>query len=45
MLIPDLIFPVYKIDREKVGKNVSKEYLKIPKRKSEAVVFENCLKD
>jgi hypothetical protein len=29
----------------KVEKNVSKEHLKIPKRYSEAVVFENCLKD
>ena len=44
-LIPDLIFPVYQIDREQSWKNVSKEHLKIPKRYSEAVVFENCLKD
>jgi hypothetical protein len=41
VLIPDLIFPVYKIDREQSWKNVSKEHLKIPKRYSEAVVFEN----
>ena len=45
MLIPDLIFPVYKIDREQSWKNFSKVHLKIPKRYSEAVVFENCLKD
>jgi hypothetical protein len=45
VLIPDLIFPVYKIDREQSWKNVSKEHLKIPKKYSEAVVFENCLKD
>ena len=45
VLIPDLIFPVYKIDREQSWKNVSMERLKIPKRYSEAVVFENCLKD
>ena len=45
VLIQDLIFPVYKIDREQSWKNVSKEHLKIPKRYSEAVVFENCLKD
>jgi hypothetical protein len=44
-LIPNLIFPVYQIDREQSWKNVSKEHLKIPKRYSEAVVFENCLKD
>ena len=29
----------------KVEKNVSKKHLKIPKRFSEAIVFENCLKD
>jgi hypothetical protein len=45
VLIPDLIFPVYKIDREQSRKNVSKKHLKIPKRYLEAVVFENCLKD
>jgi hypothetical protein len=45
VLIPDLIFPVYKIDREQSWKNVSKEHLKIPNRYSEAVAFENCLKD
>jgi hypothetical protein len=45
VLIPDLIFPVNKIDREQSWKNVSKEHLKIPKRYSEAVVFENCLKN
>ena len=45
MLIPDLVFPVYKIDRKHlVRKNISKERLKIPKRYSEAVVFENFLK-
>jgi hypothetical protein len=41
--MPDLIFPVYKIDCEQSWKNVSKEHLKIPKRYSEAVVFENCI--
>jgi hypothetical protein len=41
LLISDLVFPVYKIDHEKT--NVSKERLKIPKRYSEAVVFENFL--
>ena len=41
----DLIFPVYKIDREQSEENVSKERLKIPKRYSEVVVFENFLKD
>jgi hypothetical protein len=45
VLIPDLIFPVYKIDCEQSWKKVSKERLKIPKSYSEAVVFENCLKD
>jgi hypothetical protein len=45
VLIPDLIFPVYEIDREQSWKNVSKEHLKILKSYSEAVVFENCLKD
>jgi hypothetical protein len=45
LLIPDLIFPVYKIDCEQSEKNVSKECLKIPKRYSEVVVFENFLKD
>jgi hypothetical protein len=45
VLIPDLVFPVYKIDREQSEKNISKERLKIPKRYSEAVVFENFLKD
>jgi hypothetical protein len=45
VLIPDLIFPVYKIDCEQSWKNVSREHLKIPDRYSEAVVFENCLKD
>ena len=45
VLIPDLIFPVYKIDREQSWKKISKEHLKIPKRYSEAIVFENCLKD
>jgi hypothetical protein len=45
VLIPDLIFPVYKVDREQSWKNVSKEHLKMPNRYSEAVVFENCLKD
>ena len=45
VLIPDLVFPVYKIDREQSEKNVFKEHLKIPKRYSEAVVFENFLKD
>jgi hypothetical protein len=39
VLIPDLVFPVYKIDREQSGKNVSKVRLKIPKRYSEAVVL------
>jgi hypothetical protein len=39
------LFPVYKINREQSWKNVSKEHLKIPKRYSEAVVCENCLKD
>jgi hypothetical protein len=29
----------------KVEKNVSKKHLKIPKRYSEAVVFESCPKD
>jgi hypothetical protein len=43
--VPDLIFPVYKIDREQSWKKISKEHLKIPKRYSEAIVFENCLKD
>jgi hypothetical protein len=43
--VPDLIFPVYKIDREQSWKKFSKEHLKIPKRYSEAIVFENCLKD
>ena len=33
------------IDREQRHKNVSKERLKIPKRYSEAVVFENFLKN
>jgi hypothetical protein len=37
VLIPDLIFPVYKIDREQSRKNGSKKHLKIPKRYSEAV--------
>jgi hypothetical protein len=45
VLISDLTFPVYKIDREQSEKNVSKERLKIPKRYSEDVVFENCLTD
>jgi hypothetical protein len=45
VLLHNLIFPVYKIDREQSEKNVSKERLKIPKRYSEAIVFENCLKD
>jgi hypothetical protein len=45
VLIPDLVFPVYKIDREQSEKNDIKEHLKIPKRYSEAVVFENFLKD
>jgi hypothetical protein len=47
VLIPNLIFPVYEIDREHLYlvKNVFKERLKIPKRYSEAVVFENFLKD
>ena len=44
VIIPDLIFPVNKTDHEQ-SKKVSKERLKIPKRYSEAVVFENCLKD
>jgi hypothetical protein len=43
VLILDLVFPVYKIDREQSEKNVSKVRLKIPKRYSEAVVFENFL--
>jgi hypothetical protein len=42
LLVPDIVFPVYKIDREK---NVSTELLKIPKKYSEAVVFDNFLKD
>ena len=46
MLLPDFVFPVYKIDREQSDKkNVSKVRLKIPKSYSEAVVFENFLKD
>ena len=45
LIIPDLVFPVYKIDREQSEKNVSEKRLKIPKRYSEAVVIENCLKD
>ena len=45
VLIPDLVFPVYKIDREQSEKNVSNGRLKIPKRYSEAVVLENFLKD
>ena len=46
VLIPDLVFPVNKIDREQSEKkNVSKVRLKIPKRYSEEVVFENFLKD
>ena len=45
MLIPDLVFPVDKIVREQSEKNISKERLKIPERYSEAVVFENFLKD
>ena len=36
MLIPDFIFPVYKIDSEQSEKSVSKERLKMPKRYSEA---------
>ena len=36
ILLPDLIFPVYKIDREHSDKNVSKERMKIPNRYSEA---------
>jgi hypothetical protein len=43
--VPDLIFPVYKIAREQSWKKISKEHFKIPKRYSEAIVFENCLKD
>jgi hypothetical protein len=43
--IPDLLFPVYQIVREQSEKNVSKERLKIPERYSEAIVFENFLKD
>jgi hypothetical protein len=31
VLIPNLIFPVYKIDREQSEKKNSKERLKIPK--------------
>ena len=34
VLIPDLVFPVDKIDREQSEKNVSMERLKIPKRYS-----------
>ena len=45
VLIPDLVFPVYKIVCEQSEKNVSKERLKIPERYSEAAVFENFLKD
>ena len=46
VLIPDLVFPVNKIDRKQSEKkNVSKVRLKIPKRYSEEVVFENFLKD
>ena len=40
VLIPDLVFPVYKIDREQSEKNISKERLKIPKRYSEAGLWE-----
>jgi hypothetical protein len=40
VLIPDLVFPVDKIDREQSEKNVSK----IPKRYCKAVVFENFLR-
>ena len=40
MLIPDLEFPVYKIDREQSCKSVSKEHLMIPKRYSEADLWE-----
>ena len=44
-LMCNLVFPVYKIDREHlVKKTISKERLKIPKRYSEVVVFENFLK-
>jgi hypothetical protein len=35
----------FKVVREQSEKNASKERLKIPKRYSEAVVFENFLKD
>jgi hypothetical protein len=30
VLIPDLVFPIYKIDRKQSEKKVSKERLKIP---------------
>ena len=30
--MPDLVFPVYKIDRKHSEKNFSKEHLKIPKK-------------
>ena len=46
VLIPDLVFPVYQIDRERSEKTfLIKERLKIPKRYSEVVVFENFLND
>ena len=38
LLGPDLVFPVYEIDRE------HSEHLKIPKRFSGAAVLEKCLK-
>jgi ABC-type amino acid transport system permease subunit len=40
VLIPDFIFPVYKIDSEQSEKSVSKERLKMPKRYSEAGLWE-----
>ena len=44
LLIPDLVFPVYKIDHENIEKKTFlKELLKLPNKYSGAVVFENFL--
>jgi hypothetical protein len=40
VLIPDLVFPVYKIDHKQSEKTVSNDNLKIPNRYSEAGLWE-----